>query len=112
MLDHIGLAERAVSARDWMWLAGMAVLDRPGRRYLDWQEMSREELPDLRDPATQGALLEVVRIAWGDPAMCVRAHKDGEKLTWEVQSYEYEVSDLCSYDSEIEALVEALEAAE
>jgi len=83
----IGLANRAVACPGWRWLPGM--LTQHGRicgaGYLvpddvdeDWSGLSAVDtvawddlLPDLRDPATLGGLLALVREAWGDPYLYV-----------------------------------------
>lgn len=64
--------------------------------------------PDLRDPATRGAALEVVRERWGDPTAYVRYSHEWK--SW----YAY-AGTWCpvggAHDSEEAALVAALEAA-
>ena len=77
--------------------------------YTDWglglQHDPFPWLPDLRDPATVGCLLALVREAWGDPAICiVEEHRD-----WWAR---LNGLPLCAFaDTEAEALVAALEAA-
>jgi hypothetical protein len=69
-------------------------------------------LPDLRDPATRGAVLELVREAWaGEPLEAPSAVVcDGR---WRVEAWTTgDLPDLCDLargDSEAEALVVALE---
>ena len=83
------LARRAVACKGWRWMPGMRCLD--GSRMLlaghdlsgPWQawsdenydacacklrpEETRDDLPDLTDPATLGCLLALVREALDDP---------------------------------------------
>ena len=110
------IAERAVKAKGWRWMAGMLplALDSDG----DWTASERVwrtqggrlalpqgALPDLTDPATLGGLLAVVRDAHRDAFMA--AGCDGED--WVVADCDgFEVS---RGRSEREALVLALEVA-
>ena len=126
------LGRRAVTCKAWRWMPGMLL--RCAERIItsdglggtetsrleffkpsSWSSDSRLtpmskdemrwELPDLRDPATVGCLLALVREAWGDPAICiVEEHRD-----W---SARLNGLSLCAFaDTEAEALVAALEAA-
>lgn len=65
-------------------------------------------VPDLRDPATRGAALEVVRERWARPYLCVRSTDDDDEDgcgSWYIEQPEvYGVS-------EAECIVRALEAA-
>ena len=71
-----------------------------------------DDVPDLRDPATRGAVLDLVRAAHGDPLICAVAHRsDDGPVRWWIDSDQCPVDDLYAYDSEAEALVAALEAA-
>ena len=70
-------------------------------------------VPDLRDPATLGCLLALVREAWGDPTIhltCVDSLEAGQ-YDWIVRSVADKWSSDLLSDSEAEALVAALEAA-
>ena len=74
----------------------------PGDRLPQWPDV-----PDLRDPATRGAALDVVRERWGDPTAYIR-------YSWEWKAW-YAYAGPHSphggaHDSEAEALVAALEA--
>ena len=135
-----GLAQRAVACKEWMWMPGMRL--RSLRRYLrivgcnadgsyrlSWDDPGRpvegdtytiEDLakatPDLRDPATLGCLLALVREAWephrGDDSV-VSTMQVGDK--WGVGA-RYGSEGLAAivlpaFDTEAEALVKALEAA-
>ena len=126
------LGRRAVACKGWRWMHGMLL--RCDERIItsdgiggtetsrlefftpsSWSsdlrltQMSKDEmrweLPDLRDPATVGCLLALVREAWGDPAICiVEEHRD-----WWAR---LNGLPLCAFaDTEAEALVAALEAA-
>lgn len=65
-------------------------------------------VPDLDDPATMGCLLALVRDAWGDPLMQVT--NAGGGWVGFCPAPLWTDSD-GPYDTEAEALVEALEAA-
>ncbi len=76
--------------------------------------------PDLRDPATRGAALDVVRERWGDPLVCVIGTIDhpcyigittAPRTDWRIDAWTADVSDLHGYDSEAAALLAALVAA-
>ena len=62
-------------------------------------------LPDLTDPATMGALLSLVREAWGDPWIRV------EPMSQEWRTLHSRPAPFCAGPTEAEALVAALEAA-
>ena len=102
MLDGID-EQRVASVRD-----GLVTMERDGRGEaleFDPRLVRRRPLPDLRDSATVGCLLALVREAWGDPAICiVEEHRD-----WWAR---LNGLPLCAFaDTEAEALVAALEAA-
>jgi len=84
--DANELARRFVACKGWRWLPGMRLLvtgtdcavrlvsSADKTRLLvaheDDKEGQREDgevIPDLSDAATRGAILELVREAWGDP---------------------------------------------
>lgn len=111
------LAERAVACKSWRWMTGMRSIDSNAYK---WRNVSGawigeghairtcrgQLLPDLTDPATVGALLALVREAWGDPNIWVGRRENG----WACYGYlVWELAGLCF--SEAEALVAALEAA-
>lgn len=134
------LAQRAVACKGWLWLPGMRL--RSLRKYLrivgcnadgsyrlSWDDPGRpvegdtytiEDLakatPDLRDPATLGCLLALVRAAWeprrGSDSIA-SAIQVGKK--WGVGaragSETLALIVLPTFDTEAEALVAALEAA-
>jgi hypothetical protein len=72
------LARRAVACKRWRWMDGMRVeslawkWDGPSLPYrfrADFHNPPNPTAwPDLRDPATLGCLLALVREAWGDEA--------------------------------------------
>ena len=110
--EQIALAHRAVACRGFRWMPGMA--DCYGRRLRegDWLDPAAE-FPDLRDPATLGCLLALVREVHEDECACVfpidygpggvrwvaRLTAGGRDMTQQV------------HVSEAEAIVAALEAA-
>lgn len=125
----IELGQRTVACKRWRWLPGMRLLggsplgtylvssDDEGRP-LCWAwrygfEPEEHEgagaVPDLRDPCTRGGLLELVRVATGEHTAFVRY--DGVRDGYIVATG---IGDrvLGPYaETEVEALVEALESA-
>lgn len=119
--EQITLARRAVACRGWKWLPGMAtytpvpytsphlgrILSGENDIFHLWRD---ETIPRLRDPATLGCLLALVREAWGDPHASVwydsEYWQSGNRWSWHAKE-----QSLVDYDTEAEALVAALEAA-
>ncbi len=126
------LNTRAGKALAGRWRAGMLATDNgrvrgvaDGRIEWDYRDDSgtdhfRQRIvdvrvsPDMADPATRGAFLDVVREAWGDPTVEIRwsaqwsgwyAYGSGDQLT------RGDHIPLGRYATEGEALVAALEAA-
>ncbi len=126
------LARRAVACRHWRWLPGMLatgegylgrarvidtdcapVNERPDlweyRGYLrgtaNADEWPDTLFPDLSDPATLGALLALVREAWGDPWIRV------EPMSREWRTLHSRPAPFSAGPTEAAALVAALEAA-
>jgi hypothetical protein len=128
------LNERAGKALAGRWREGMAVV-RPGsnfrQRVTDVSEgmiycdgdfdLSEDAVPDMSDPATRGAFLDVVREAWGEPRLYLFPERvDGGWRVYRMaggygQDSAEPVPDydacLHGYATEAEALVAALEAA-
>jgi hypothetical protein len=95
-IDSDGQAARVVQA------SGMAVLEGVGGAAYPMPSTP----PDLEDPSTLGCLLALVREAWGDSA--AHAVPDGDWHVYgDIPGTEYGTG-----DTEAEALVAALEAAE
>lgn len=124
--ETIALAKRALRCSAWRWLPGMrwiaVVTDDDGEEYEDGAQGRIENgygddadeagLPDLTDPATLGALLSLVRDAWG-PATWAQPYADGSQ--WRVHRWRPDpgepwggVPPECIGASEAEALVVAL----
>lgn len=111
------IARRAVACKGWRWLRGM--LRHDDYRYVGsgvwarWSDTASvmtalhmpDQLPDLTDSATLGCLLALVREAWGEVMISANATVDG----WVVNAPL--ARNLACCDTEVEALVVALEAA-
>jgi len=123
--EALALAVRLVACPRFKPLPGMR--DLQGRTWtpdLMWRWNRTIDRPDLRDPATLGCVLALVREAYGDPALYVRLsdttrQSDGVRA-WEVLGWldPQRSPDRCAgswrgwgYASEAEGLVAALEAA-
>lgn len=121
--EQIALARRAVACKGWRWMPGMLAsgfrvcrVDPHGYRF-GWSDSSYayriadDVLPDLDDPATLGCLLALVREAVGDQeAYAVPWHDDEGGWTVVVND-EDGTHNIAQGDTEIEALIDALEAA-
>jgi hypothetical protein len=122
------IAKRAVACKGWCWMPGMLTLD--GRRvvgvdgdvlelfYADehkcYQRWAEDAEPDFGDPATVGCLLALVRRALTDETatvsyddfdgtfFCMARHELDGQPYWGV---------VTQADTEVDALVAALEAA-
>ena len=114
------LGKRLVACKGFRPMRGM--LDMQGRTWdqsLLWRWSNDVDVPDLRDPATLGCLLALVREAWGDDAMIVARIDVLEVFIaplpggypYEVMFSEPRVAMRRRFGSEVEALVAALEAA-
>lgn len=125
------LARQLVASPHWLWLPGMRVVDRDrgaaighvvGRSkvliFLAWHDVAGHAvewaavahvlppvLPDLRDAATLGCLLSLVRKAWGDSTACCCCARRTGKWACMIRGDFYEAT------TEAGALVAALLAA-
>lgn len=118
------LAKRAVECKHWRWMPGMSIdgmvvvdADESGldvaRKGIVQEWPGEHAYPDLTDPATRGALLALVREAWGDPYMTTDYWR-GPRV-WTCKSDEVHSMGACRRapkgPTEAAALVAALEAA-
>tara|TARA_R110000824_G_scaffold62236_5_gene164941 strand:- start:259 stop:591 length:333 start_codon:yes stop_codon:yes gene_type:complete len=91
------LALRAISCDGWRWLRGMAEDD--------------QRLPSLDDPATLGAIFQLVREAWSNPRLLVLEAElmlGSNRVEWRIR-----IDDIVGvFDSYEECLVASLEAAD
>jgi hypothetical protein len=115
--EMIALARRAVACPKWRWMPGMlwvvsrvAFLEDYAGRIVEGACCAPfgPGLPDLRDPATLGCLLALVREAWKAPKANISWVTDDKCMvvfdTGHAQKFLLE-------DTEAEALVAALESA-
>ena len=115
------LGTRALACRHWRWMPGMLGLSTHSSSRSIWirivdppQDDTSECWPDLSDPATLGCLLALVREAWSIPSLYVRLNPYGTdkvQLTWRGPG-STTILALANAETEAEALVKALEAAE
>jgi len=106
------LARRAVACKHWRWAPGMRYTLPTTSLHGRWKPgLSPHIMPDLTDPATVGALLALVREAWGDPCICTAVDNTG--AGWWVDGWTAARPQVPSdlHPTEAEALVAALEAA-
>lgn len=105
------LGKRLVACKGFRPMRGM--LDMQGRTWgadLLFRWSNDVDVPDLRDPATLGCLLALVREAVGDEeAYAVPWHDDEGGWTVVVND-EDGTHNIAQGDTEIEALIDALEA--
>lgn len=119
------LARRAVACRHWRWLPGMSLTRIQGARLAHqsdsgrwlvsygadslWCDPDPDWLPDLTDPCTLGGLLALVREARGDQTYLPTLLPRVSGARWAVEQTMPHTQTL--YESEVAALVAALEAA-
>lgn len=127
-MKDTNLARRARVCKHWRWMPGMLAQTPKGARVGRVVKRIRTGgvrlqrggdvplwcCPDLADPGTLGALLALVREAWGEPVIVVLPIIDPDGVVkWEYR-YRHDEFMLPSglrYASEAEALVLALERA-
>lgn len=117
--EATALGKRLVACKGFRPLRGM--LDMQGRTWdtsLLWRWNNDVDVPDLRDPATLGCLLALVREAWAAPRALVRLSANGKSFhvfdVDRVTTGGNWAAFLCGdhrIQTEAEALVAALEAA-
>lgn len=114
--EYIELSRRLIASKHWRWMPGMATYTPQsytapiyGRIIYDENDINHlwrsETIPNLKDPATLGCLLALVREAWGEDTWV--QHED-EWTCWVVLNGQL---DHHVGATEAEALVAALEAA-
>ena len=113
------LGKRAVACKHWRWMGGARAVV-PKNLPMAWgttracrvpHTTHPTMVPDLRDPATLGCLLALVRETYQCPWLSVvGSAEDGWRIDAEGSSAD--VSDLHSFGSEAEAMIAALEEAE
>jgi hypothetical protein len=124
------LARRAVACKGWRWMEGalywsggidyrIAYLCKNSGTWVAFERTTDGKrqygisldhaLPDLNDPATLGCLLALVREAYDHPCAHAEAHEfeDPEKNFWLI----WAGAESFEADTEVEALVKALESA-
>ena len=107
------LGQRAVACKGFRWVAGMLGLSNHSSSRSIWirvvdppQDDTSECWPDFSDPATLGCLLALVRQAWPDEYLTISPQKGANRWVIDLPN-----GKVVSEDTEIEALVAALEAA-
>lgn len=116
--EATALGKRLVACKHFRPLRGM--LDMQGRTWdtsLLWRWNNDCDVPDLRDPATLGCVLALVREAWAAPRALVRLSANGKSFhvfdVDRVTTGGNWAAFLCGdhrIQTEAEALVAALEA--
>ena len=107
--EAYALGRRLVACKGFRVLPGMR--DMQGRYWVPselfywWNE---HHTPDVRDPATRGCLLELVREAWNNPVVNIAVFLTGRVLRFSTLP---RIDRVGGCASEAEALVAALEAA-
>ena len=102
------LGKRLVACKDFRPMRGM--LDMQGRTWdqsLLWRWSNDVDVPDLRDPATLGCVLAMVRSVYTEPRLAVVPWR----RQWAVDYVWLRDGRVSTAPTEAEALVAALEAA-
>lgn len=128
--DWVMLGARAVACKGWRWMPGMLLLDTNRVLSVSYTQppclvvscnggpparvSSTSAIPDLRDPATVGCLLTLVREAYGMPHLTPkmttsiwRIEDEGAPMKWLIPDLEW----AGRFGTEAAALVDALESA-
>ena len=115
----IELGRRVVACKHWRWMPGMLARYEGGAWHRVTEADSfglptrvrppnpRQAWPDLRDPATVGCLLALVRKAWDDPFALV----DYDRKHWGIFVEARDTVWVCTDKTEAAALVAALKEA-
>jgi len=109
--DATALGERLSACRHFRPMPGLK--DMQGRTWDDsllWRWNPVLDVPDLRQPATMGILLALVREAWQNPHIWVESSTGEAFIGWAAPEYQPAPPDIVRA-TEAEALVAALEAA-
>lgn len=105
----------AVTCPRWRWMEGMlAKMDAGPHRLAhpaDIQWVQHRSVPDLTDPATKGALLHLVREAWGDPGLYAMGRGGWRVCGGCTDGHQTGLTKSGVRATEAEALVAALKAA-
>jgi hypothetical protein len=122
--EEVSLSKRALSCANWRWKIGMRggvpgdwyrACDQSEKIYWHGEtnggwtiEVGSDWIPDFRDAATLGCLLEIVREISGDPWLYVyvRSRADGSEHEWTGTVWD----ERFSADSEEGVLVKMLES--
>lgn len=125
--NEISLARRARAAVTWRWLTGMRwlLLEEDGRVILAGRvedggltpapAVPELAIPDVADWATKWCLLKLVRDRWADPSAALAAVDESTptRWSWTEDGLAAPMLDMPGYydeyDSELDALVVALE---
>ncbi len=114
--EQIALARRAVACKAWRWMPGMRWMNDPAQPVTSDGDEGRYEygypppkygIPDLRDPATLGCVLAMVRSVYTEPRLAVVPWR----RQWAVDYVWLRDGRVATAPTEAEALVAALEAA-